>query len=69
MKIMKPLKQQKGMGMPTINLQRFPDGSLIDWGRNWRNYGMEGYGSAKYYSGEAAKVLELVLKYSEGKDD
>lgn len=51
------------------NLQRMDDGSYIDWGRNWRLFGKQGEGSAKYYSGEAAKVIDMVLKYTEDKNE
>ena len=47
-----------------ITLERLPDGSFINWGRHWRTYGIEGAGPAYHYSGEAAEVLKLVLKYS-----
>ena len=45
------------------SLERLPDGNFIDWGRHWRSFGKQGEGAAKYYSGEAAEVLELLLKY------
>ena len=52
-----------------ITLERLPDGSFMYWGRHWRNYGIEGAGPAYHYSGEAAEVLELVLKYSENESE
>jgi len=54
--------------MSEIMLQRFPDGTFIDWGRNATVNGKRGTGGAVHYSGEAAKVMELVLKYTEKKD-
>ncbi len=45
-------------------LQRLPDGSFIDWGRNGTVNGVRGEGEAVVYSGEAAKVMELGLKYT-----
>ncbi len=47
-----------------ITLQSLPDGTYMYWGRHSRNYGIEGAGPAYWYSGEAAEVLRLVLKYS-----
>ncbi len=47
----------------TIYLQAFPDGTLINWGRNWRSHGVDGFGPAYWYKGEAAEVMRLVLKY------
>jgi hypothetical protein len=49
----------------TIYLQVFPDGTLMDWGRHTVINGQRcGYGAAVHYSGEAAEVMRLVLKYS-----
>lgn len=48
-------------------LRKEPDGSYIDLGRNWRIPGV--YGRALHYTGEAAEVMELVLKYNKEKDD
>lgn len=47
-----------------IFLQRLPDGCFIDWGRNAIIKGICGIGGAKYYSGESAEVMKLVLKYT-----
>jgi len=48
-----------------ITLQPLPDGTFMYWGRHWRSFGVEGYGPAYWYKGEAAEVMKLVLKYSE----
>lgn len=48
----------------TIWLQRQPDGSFVDWGR----HGPGGTGPARWYRGEAAEVLALVLRYTEARD-
>ena len=50
------------------NLQRFNDGTFIDWGRHWRGMSVDGKrldgdGAARYYAGEAAEVMELILKH------
>jgi hypothetical protein len=45
-------------------LQRQPDGNFIDWGRHATVNGVRGHGGARYYTGEAARVLALVLKHS-----
>lgn len=45
----------------TIYLERQPDGSLMDWGRHGPE-GKRGYGGAVRYTGEAAEVMELVVK-------
>lgn len=52
--------------MTTIHLERLPDGSLMNWGRHWRLFGVkpEQCGGAVIYMGEDAKIMELVLKYS-----
>ena len=39
------------------------DGALIDWGRHATINGVRGVGSPKYYSGEDAEVLRLVIKH------
>lgn len=44
----------------TIMLARQPNGDFIDWGRHAKG----GVGSARYYGGEAAEVLRLVLDSS-----
>lgn len=49
-----------------ILLQRQPDGSFVDWGRSVTVRGVRGEGPARWYRGEAAEVLSLVLKHSEG---
>ncbi|WP_238603033.1 hypothetical protein [Fimbriiglobus ruber] len=41
-----------------------PDGSFIDWGRNATINGVRGFGPARYYGGEAAEVLRVLLRYS-----
>jgi hypothetical protein len=51
--------------MRLIMLQRQPDGSFIDWGRHATVDGARGGGGARWYVGEAAEVLRLVLLYSE----
>lgn len=48
---------------PFYHLIHQPDGSLVDWGRNATVNGVRGYGGARWYSGEAAEVMKLVLKY------
>jgi len=48
-----------------IFLQRQPDGSLVDWGRHATVRGVRGEGPARWFRGEAAKVMALVLKHSE----
>ncbi|WP_193619494.1 hypothetical protein [Fimbriiglobus ruber] len=45
-----------------------PDGSFIDWGRNATINGVRGFGPARYYGGEAAEVLRVLLRYS-GKEN
>jgi len=50
-----------------IFLQLLPNGDVCDWGRHATVNGERGYGGARYYSGEAAKVMRLVLKYWRGK--
>lgn len=47
-------------------LQRHPDGTFTDWGRSCTVNGVRGEGGARHYSGEAAKVMVLVLKYAGG---
>ncbi len=46
-----------------IFLQRQPDGTFIDWGRSVTVKGERGEGPARWYSGEAARVMALVLKH------
>lgn len=46
-----------------IFLQRQHDGSFIDWGRHGTVKGERGEGPARWYSGEAARVMELVVKH------
>lgn len=48
-------------------LQRLADGTFIDWGRHVTVNGKRGTGGAVWYHGEAAKVMALVLKYTENK--
>lgn len=48
-------------------LMRQPNGEFIDWGRHATVNGVRGVGAAVYYRGEAAKVMALVLKYTERK--
>lgn len=47
-----------------IAMQRLPNGDLINWGRHTRLPGLRFYGPAEYYTGEAAAIMRLVLKYS-----
>ena len=47
--------------MRMIWLQRYPDGTFIDWGR----HGPGKVGPAVWYRGEAAEVMALVLRYSQ----
>ena len=50
--------------MKKINmLQRQPCGGLIDWGREATVKGQRGEGGARYYTGEAANIMQVVLKY------
>jgi hypothetical protein len=46
----------------TIWLFRHPDGSFTDYGRNGRGK-HRGCGPARHYTGEAAKVMELVIRH------
>lgn len=53
-----------------IAFERLPDGSFIDWGRHWRLFRVNGkpikndrMGGAVVYSGESAKVIELIIKH------
>lgn len=48
------------------HLHRLKDGSIIDYGRNWLLFGKRGDGPARHYEGEAAEVMELLVKYSGG---
>lgn len=42
-----------------------PNGDVVDWGRHTIIDGVRcGSGPARYYTGEAAKVMRLVLKYA-----
>lgn len=52
----------------TIMLQRQPDGTFVDWGRNVTVNGQRGEGMARWYCGEAARVMALVVKHSEKKE-
>lgn len=45
-------------------LIELPDGSLIEYGRHAVVNGKRGTGPARHYSGEAAEVMKLVLRYS-----
>jgi hypothetical protein len=54
---------------PLTLLQLLPDGEFIDWGRNVTVNGVRGYGGARHYSGEAAEVMELVLKHQKEAGD
>lgn len=47
----------------TIYLQRLPDGTLFDWGRHGKGV-HRGIGGARVYTGEAARVMTLVVKHS-----
>jgi hypothetical protein len=47
-------------GARTIRLFRHPDGSFTDYGRNGRG---QHHGPARHCSGEAARVMELVIRY------
>ena len=50
--------------MKQINqLQRQPGGGLIDWGRHATVKGKRGEGGALYYTGEAAEVMQILLKH------
>jgi hypothetical protein len=47
-----------------IPLQRFPDGTFIDWGRHTLTpEGERSSGPARAYVGEAAEVMALVIKH------
>lgn len=52
-----------------IFLQRQPDGSFIDWGRSVTVKGDRGEGPARWYIGEAAKVMALVLESGKKRKD
>lgn len=52
--------------MQTHYLQRLKNGDYVDLGRDTPRRVGHGYGPAKHYSGEAAKVIELVLKNTKG---
>jgi hypothetical protein len=47
-----------------VFLQRQPSGSFVDWGRHASVNSVRGEGPALWYTGEAAEVLALVLKYT-----
>lgn len=47
-----------------VFLQRQPDGSLVDWGRHASVGGVRGQGPARWFRGEAAEVMALVLKHT-----
>lgn len=51
---------------PLTLLHRLPDGSFMDWGRNATVNGVRGEGGAVVYRGEAAEVMRLVLRYTQG---
>lgn len=53
--------------MRRIHLEPQPDGSFINWGRHWRSRGIPGEGPARWYTGEAAEVLRLVLQHTQGR--
>lgn len=55
-------------GPRRVFLQRWPDGSFVDWGRHATVGGVRGEGGARLFVGEAAKVMALVLKHT-GKRD
>lgn len=62
------MKKQKNT-VNEIALERFPDGTLINWGRNWHGSTVNGRpiageGGAVFYTGEAAEVMNLLLKHS-----
>ena len=48
-------------------LIRQNDGSYIDWGRNASVNGVRGEGPARHYTGEAARVMDLILKHYRGR--
>ena len=47
-----------------VFLQRQPDGTLIDWGRHATVSGVRGEGPARWFTGEAAEVMALVLRHT-----
>jgi hypothetical protein len=50
--------------MKQVNLlQRLPDGTFLDWGRNATVNGVRGEGGAVWYRGEAAEVMRVLLKH------
>ena len=50
--------------MKRVNLlQRLPDGTFMDWGRNATVNGIRGEGGAVCYRGEAAEVMRVLLKH------
>lgn len=53
-----------------IALQRFNDGTFINWGRHWRGLNINGRpvygeGAAVFYTGEAAEVISLIIKHQQ----
>ena len=49
-------------------LHKQGDGSFVDWGRHTGTInGHKGEGPAVWYRGEAAEVIELLLKYQKRK--
>lgn len=55
----KTTEKKIGKHRKIIQLERLPNGDFINWGRHGPNH----EGPALYYSGEAAKVLALVIKH------
>ncbi len=47
-----------------VRLHRQPDGTFVDWGRHAHTGGVRGEGGARWYQGEAARVMALVLEHS-----
>ena len=47
-----------------VFLQRQPDGTLVDWGRHATVGGIRGEGPARWFTGEAARVMALVLRHT-----
>ena len=44
-----------------IYVMKQSDGSYMNWGRAWSLFGKRGNGAATHYTGEAAKVLDLLF--------
>ena len=55
---------EKPFAGTTVFLQRWPDGTFVDWGRHATVRGVRGQGPARWYKGEAAEVMALVLKHA-----